>query len=313
MKTKLVDFTNKLLSMLDVPAGGRLQKLVDDLMMDLQLRITDPAARNVAACLLAERVFETLMRAFAGCQQTIEHENKLLFEAMYRVFYTNESEVESLPRLENSIDLLRWMQGEFGRQKSYPVCVSYFRRYYALCNSLPQAIGKSMMIDLYLIALPYLAEMLDGEEGLTLQARRGIVIARSVFVVERENVGDALLLLDTCQGELFGFVPEDLSDWNENQLQTAYGILCKVVDAAPAKFYFPLATRMEQEIFYAVCEKSEEIGELSGMAFWDISKQERRLCQNGKTLPLKLRSMLKLHHYHAVMLSGGCLPEWDEL
>ena len=313
MKAKMIDFAKKFLSILDVPEGGKLQELMDDLMMDLQLRITDPAARNAAACILVDRVFETLIQTFAACQQTIEDENKSLFQALYRVFYTDEFEMETLPYRENTVDLLRWMQVEFGRQKTDAGRVAYFQRYYALCCSLPDAVGQSMMMDLHLIALPDLAEMLEGEEMLTLQARRSIVIARSVSGVEREDLGNALLLLDACQGELLGFAPEGLRNWNEDQMQTAYGILCKVVDTAPAKFYFPLAARMEQEIFYAVCEQSKEIAELSGMVSLDISRQERLLCQSGKSLPLKLRTLLKLHHCHSILLNGGCLLEWDEL
>ena len=68
-----------------------------------------------------------------------------------------------------------------------------------------------------------------------------------------------------------------------------------------------------QEFFYAVCEQSKGIAELSGMVSLDISRQERLLCQSGKSLPLKLRTLLKLHHCHSILLNGGCLLEWDEL
>ena len=313
MDSKMIDFTKKLLLLLEAPSGSQLQDLVDDLMTDLQLRITDRTARKTAACVLAERVFEVLIRAFAADDRMMEHEDKALFLALYRVFYTDEFEEEPLPPTENAVDLLRRMQAEFGRRKKYEACVAYFRRYHALCDSLPQAVGQNMMMELRLIALPYLAEMLDRCETLQPQARRAVVIARSVFGVDKEDVGSALLLLDTCHGELFGLVPGDLRRLDGDQLETVYGILCKVADLAPATFYLPLAYRVEQEIFHAVCEETGKTTCLSGVVFQDISAQERLLWQEGKTLPPKLRTLLKLHHFYSILLRGGCLPEWDEL
>ena len=192
MDSKMIDFTKKLLLLLEAPSGSQLQDLVDDLMTDLQLRITDRTARKTAACVLAERVFEVLIRAFAADDRMMEHEDKALFLALYRVFYTDEFEEEPLPPTENAVDLLRRMQAEFGRRKKYEACVAYFRRYHALCDSLPQAVGQNMMMELRLIALPYLAEMLDRCETLQPQARRAVVIARSVFGVDKEGVGSAL-------------------------------------------------------------------------------------------------------------------------
>lgn len=313
MASKMIDFTKKLLLLLEVPNGSQLQKLVDDLMMNLQLHITERTARKTAASVLAERVFEVLIRAFTADNCMMEHEDKALFLALYRVFYTDEFEMEALPPTENAVDLLRRMQAEFGRRKKYETCVAYFRRYHTLCDSLPQAVGKNMMMELRLIALPYLAEMLDRSKTLQPQTRRAVVIARSVFGVDTEDVGSALLLLDTCHEELFGLVPRDLRRLDEDQLETVYGILCKAADMAPATFYLPLAYRVEQEIFHAVCEETGKTSCLSGVIFRDISAQERLLWQEGKTLPPKLRALLKLHHFHSILLRGGCLPEWDEL
>ena len=313
MKSNIREFTQKLFLLMDAKDGSQLQDLVDELMMDLQLRITDRTARKTAACVLAERVFEVLIRAFAADSRMMEHEDKLLFLALYRVFYTDEFREEPLPPTENAVDLLRRMQAEFGRRKQYEACVAYFQRYRALCDSLPQAVGQNMMMELRLIALPYLAEMLDRSETLQPRAHRAVVIARSVFSVDTEDVGSALLLLDSCHGELFGLVPENLRRLDEDQLETVYGILCKVADLAPATFYLPLAYSVEQEIFRAVCEETGKTTCLSGVVFQDISTQERLLWQEGKALPPKLRTLMKLHHFYSILLRGGCLPEWDEL
>ena len=66
MKSNIREFTQKLFLLMDAKDGGQLQELVDELMMDLQLRITDRTARKTAACVLSERVFEVLIQAFAA-------------------------------------------------------------------------------------------------------------------------------------------------------------------------------------------------------------------------------------------------------
>ena len=134
MDSKMIDFTKKLLLLLEAPSGSQLQELVDELMMNLQLRITDRTARKTAACVLADRVFEVLIRAFAADSRMMEHEDKALFLALYRVFYTDEFEEEPLPPTENAVDLLRRMQAEFGHRKKYEACVAYFRRIFSLAS-----------------------------------------------------------------------------------------------------------------------------------------------------------------------------------
>ena len=72
-----------------------------------------------------------------------------------------------------------------------------------------------------------------------MSLRRGaIVIAQTISCMGFKEIGNALLLLNTCQGQLFGFVPEQLGARNAKELRTVFGILCEVVRLAPAEFCF---------------------------------------------------------------------------
>lgn len=313
MNSELMNFIEKLVSLLEVPDGAPLQERVDEVMIELQSHVTSPADRKMAACLLAERAFDVLIRTFAGCSESVTHENKELFLAFYHVFHETEADEEPILHQENAIDMLRRMQEECGKRKGYETCESYFRYYQALCNDLSQSVKQTMMRELRIIALPYLAETLECSEALPLRARRAIIVAKSVFRAEIRDNGSALLLLEAVQGELFGLVPEYLRSQDVAHLEVVYGILCKAADMAPATFYLPLAHQVEQEIYSELCVQTGNVSFVSGDIPRDISALERLLWQKGEPLPLKLRSMLKLHHFHAILLRGGCLPEWDEL
>ena len=70
------------------------------------------------------------------------------------------------------------------------------------------------------IALPYLAEVCGHGEELSKQEQRTIVIAQTISCMGPKEIGNALLLLNTCQGQLFGFVPEQLGALNAKELRT---------------------------------------------------------------------------------------------
>ena len=213
MKSNIREFTQKLFLLMDAKDGSQLQELVDGLMMDLQLRVTDRTARKTAACVLAERVFEVLIRAFAADSGMMEHEDKTLFLALYRAFYTDEFEEEPLPPTENAVNLLRRMQAEFGCRKQYEACMAYFRRYHALCDSLPQAVSQNMMMELHLIALPHLAEMLDRCETLQPQARRAVVIARAFSALTRRMWAVRCYCWTPVMESCSASCPKTCADW----------------------------------------------------------------------------------------------------
>ena len=202
---------------------------------------------------------------------------------------------------------------DFALPRNYEEWVLYFRYYKTYCEMLAKRGNVQMKVELRRTALPYLAEVCGHAEELSKQEQRAIVIAKTLSCMGPKEIGNALLLLNTCQGQLFGFVPEQLGGWNAKELRTVFGILCEVVRLAPAEFYFPLTVRMEREIYKAVSAWTGNTHHESATVLQRIWEEKRWIKENGKPIPPEIAGLLKLHHYYMKTLNGDGQPEWDEL
>ena len=202
---------------------------------------------------------------------------------------------------------------DFALPRNYEEWVLYFRYYKTYCEMLAKRGNVQMKVELRRIALPYLAEVCGHGEELSKQEQRAIVIAQTISCMGPKEIGNALLLLNTCQGQLFGFVPEQLGVLNAKELRTVFGILCEVVRLAPAEFYFPLTVRMEREIYKAVSAWTGNTHHEGTTVLQRIWEEKRWMKENGKQASPEIAGLLKLHHYYMKTLNGDGQPEWDEL
>ena len=251
-KREMAACAERLLSLLEIPDGVELEETMDMVLIDLQMHIVDSGTRSAVASVLADRVFALLMQTFLAHYPEIDHEYVTIFYAYNHVFETEMYDTADLPRVGSIGGKLKRMQEEFALPRNYEEWVLYFRHYKTYCEMLAKRGNVQMKVELRRTALPYLAEVCGHAEELSKQEQRAIVIAQTISCMGFKEIGNALLLLNTCQGQLFGFVPEQLGGRNAKELRTVFGILCEVVRLAPAEFYFPLTVRMEREIYKAV-------------------------------------------------------------
>ena len=312
-KKEMVACAERLLSLLDIPDGIELEETMDMALIDLQMHIVDSGTRSAVASVLADRVFTLLMQTFIAHYSEIDHEYVTIFYAYNHVFETEMYDAD-LPRVGSIGGKLKRMQEEFALPRNYEEWVLYFRYYKTYCEMLAKRGNVQMKVELRRIALPYLAEVCGHVEELSKQETRAIVIAQTLSCMGPKEIGNALLLLNTCQGRLFGLVPEQLGVLSAKELRTVFSILCEVVRLAPAEFYFPLTVRMEREIYKAVSAWTGNTHHAErATVLRQIWEEKRWIKENGKQAPPEIAGLLKLHHYYMKTLNGDGQPEWDEL
>lgn len=312
-KRELTACAERLLSLMEVPDGVELEETMDMVLIDLQMHIVDSGTRSAVASVLADRVFALLMQTFIAHYPEIDHEYVTIFYAYNHVFETEMYDTADLPRVGSIGGKLKRMQEEFDLPRNYEEWVLYFRYYKTYCEMLSKRGNVQMKVELRRTALPYLAEVCGHAEELSKQEQRAIVIAQTISCMGPKEIGNALLLLNTCQGQLFGFVPEQLGVLNAKELRTVFGILCEVVRLAPAEFYFPLTVRMERKIYKAVSAWTGNTHHESTTVLQRIWEEKRWMKENGKQASPELTGLLKLHRYYMKTLNGDGQPEWDEL
>lgn len=313
-KKELLSCAEYLLLLLEVPDGVSLEETLDMVLIDLQIRIVDSGSRNAVADVLMEQVFSVLMQTFTDHGEELNREYAAELSAYYRVFELPTEAPVKLPRPANIVSKLGQMQGEFACERSYRDWILYFQRYRAYCEMLSKRGSAHMKLELRRLVLPHLAHQCSEAEGLSEKESRAITIARTLLCMGPKEVGHALLLLNTCRGKLFGFVPDHVTIMDEAELRTVFGVLCEVIRMAPAEFYLRLAATMERTILRRLAQRKTKKSPIDYQSVMHGIRAERhQMEEDHEPVTPEIAGLLKLHHYYIKMLCGDGQPEWDEL